>query len=210
MLLLIRTLNFFHETKLHNFLATSPNSDTAPTVDVIGHLKPKSSNSIEHTSALHLKFGGEPLVQNLVLLMHITLHSEFYPLLFALEILSQFPKKENQTQNVHHFDLLRIRHSFAKSLGFFFRSDLEQTCYTLPHQFGFKRGIGCADVLTVVANAVIDVGFSGECLILASHDIRRGFDLLIYPVILLKMAKRERMSSRYVLSIMYSPETTCK
>ena len=95
--------------------------------------------------------------------------------------------------------------SLCKLFELLFRGDLENTCCVPPYQFGFKRGTGCADALTVVADALIDVESAGECLALASHDVKRPFDSLIHTAMLLKAAKRG-LSPAVILTLrdMYS------
>jgi len=53
-----------------------------------------------------------------------------------------------------------------------------------PHQFGFQHGIGCADDLVVVANALLDASYTGSLLAFASHDVCCAFDFLIHPLLL--------------------------
>ena len=87
------------------------------------------------------------------------------------------------------FRLINVAKSLCKLIELFFRDDLEKTCYAPPHKFRFRRGTGCAYVLTVVANALIDAESAGKCRALASHDVKRPFDSLIHPAMLRKAAK---------------------
>jgi len=68
--------------------------------------------------------------------------------------------------------------------------ELEEKCYTPPHQFGFQRDFGCAEALAFVANVLLDASCTGSSLALASHDVCHVFDSLIHLLMLLRAVKR--------------------
>ena len=106
LLLLISTLNSFVKVS-HNFLAISLNREfvvsTSSIKDIIRHLKPKSTNGNNHICAIYVKFVGE------VLVLHLAFFNadDFYPVK-CTGTLSEFSEKKDRTQNVQHFDLLRL------------------------------------------------------------------------------------------------------
>lgn len=183
-----------YEAALDQFLSSHPDEDfivsTRSVEDAICRLKWKGSSGIDEVSAIHLKHGGKLLVAHLSLLMQMIFSQGIVPASFCIGDLTPISKKGKSETQCTAFRPITVATSLCKLFELLFIQELEKVCYTPPHQFGFKRGTGCADALTVVANVLIDAESSGESLSLAGHDIRRAFDSLIHAAMLLKAGKR--------------------
>ena len=187
-------LNERYEAELDDFLDSCPRSDYLVTEGAvcraISHLKPKQSFGIDGISALHLKSGGPALISHVTLLMQIILIQGIVPTTFSIGDLTPVPKKGKVTMQCSSFRPITVATTLCKLFELLFVDEFEKLCCSPPRQFGFQRGIGCAEALHVVAYALLDAHKSGESLAIGGLDLQRAFDSLIHALMLLNSAKR--------------------
>ena len=187
-------LEDMYERELDEFLDKLPHGDFVVSLDsviqAVCRLKNKSSYGIDRVSAIHIKHGGSVLARHLSLLMQMIFTQDVVPLSFCVGDLTPIPKKGKNDIKCS-FHPITVVTSLCKLFELLFINELETKCYTPPRQFEFKRPTGCADALmAVVVSVLLDADFSGESIVLASHDISRSFDSLIHAAMLLKASQR--------------------
>jgi len=154
--------------------------------DVIQKLKWKRSAGTDQVIAIHLKYEGKLLTVHPSLLKQMIFSQGIVPSSLCIGDLTPISKKEKSKFHCTSFCPVTVATSLCKAFELLFIRELEEVCYTSPHQFGFKQGAGCAEALTAVANTLTDAESSGKNLVWEGLDIRRAFDSLIHTAMLPK------------------------
>ena len=111
------------------------------------------------------------------------------PTSFSSGRFTPVPKK-NRSLNASFISAYYSCYYFLQDFCTLVMPEFTDKCYIPPYQFGFQKGLGCAQALTTLSSILIDVDKSSDSLVLGSHDVSRAFDSLSHAQILLKLYKR--------------------
>lgn len=158
-------------------------------------LKKVYSKGCDSICALHISLGGYVLYHHIALLFQMILTQGIVPSCFSLGMVIPILKKGKPAEQPSSYRPVTISSVFCKLFEIVLFDEIYDKCEMPPHQFGFRKGLGCTHVLYLLANILLDAHLSRETLILGQYDVRRAFDSGIHAQILVELCKRGVRSS---------------